>query len=337
MKDFGGSAVEGKLSLNIAGEADYTVYREEQRLGSQSPSEDLTQFISPPFPRQGTAGIVDHAQFHIVDSYRQLSVGSGSRRMNPPVRGDDDVFNSSAEESSSSTTVASWTIGTRGGWLTPSSSSTSSNVSPSKRPKVEDGDCPRLTDFSGGSNKRQPARGRGRSVLWEEQIESQKSLISPVVGRGISWPHQSLGPSYPGMNTMTRLPGIGIPFMNGHCSPHSPQKPVGQPPSHWKQGLALREDMDSNGWMERNSEKFTECMKRRYKSTFVDTHCHLDFLFSRNCSAYRGHEFERFKTDNYRTWPPSYEACITDFCDPDLYWDDSENAFWCSMLKVRHS
>ncbi|XP_078400887.1 putative deoxyribonuclease TATDN2 [Cetorhinus maximus] len=46
---------------------------------------------------------------------------------------------------------------------------------------------------------------------------------------------------------------------------------------------------------------------------FIDTHCHLDFLFSK--LSFRG-TFAKFMKVYDSTFPAEFHGCITDFCDP---------------------
>lgn len=57
---------------------------------------------------------------------------------------------------------------------------------------------------------------------------------------------------------------------------------------------------------------------------FIDTHCHLDFIFNRyNIKA----DFSKFKKSCYQTWSPNFSGCITDFCFPEYYLNDSSKFY----------
>ncbi|KAM8867359.1 putative deoxyribonuclease TATDN2 isoform 1-T2 [Synchiropus picturatus] len=49
------------------------------------------------------------------------------------------------------------------------------------------------------------------------------------------------------------------------------------------------------------------------ESGFIDTHCHLDFLYRK--LAFRG-PFRRFRAVHQSGFPPSFQGCIADFCNP---------------------
>ena len=54
---------------------------------------------------------------------------------------------------------------------------------------------------------------------------------------------------------------------------------------------------------------------------FIDTHCHLDFLFER--SGFKG-TFAEFKELNKDTFPPSFKSCVAVFCNPRTFNADGE-------------
>ncbi|MEE6502030.1 hypothetical protein FKM82_004386 [Ascaphus truei] len=64
---------------------------------------------------------------------------------------------------------------------------------------------------------------------------------------------------------------------------------------------------------------------------FIDTHCHLDMLFSR--LSFNG-SFASFRQKNPSTFPKEFQGCIADFCDPgtlgDLQWEHllGEDMVW---------
>ncbi|XP_067126658.1 uncharacterized protein [Centruroides vittatus] len=60
---------------------------------------------------------------------------------------------------------------------------------------------------------------------------------------------------------------------------------------------------------------------------FIDTHCHLDFLFKRE--HFQG-TYEKYQLENCETFPKNYEGCITIFCDPQSFAKKSE---WEKLLK----
>ena len=58
----------------------------------------------------------------------------------------------------------------------------------------------------------------------------------------------------------------------------------------------------------------TNC--RQYAGKFIDSHCHLDFLFNR--TPHRG-TWSQFKEANAATMPDNYEGCLAIFCNPNSF------------------
>ncbi|KAM3823571.1 LOW QUALITY PROTEIN: uncharacterized protein M6D78_018797 [Vipera latastei] len=59
---------------------------------------------------------------------------------------------------------------------------------------------------------------------------------------------------------------------------------------------------------------------------FIDTHCHLDMLYSK--TSFRG-TFSEFRKRYSSTFPKEFQGCITDFCDPRTL----KNNLWKDLLK----
>ncbi|XP_069101687.1 uncharacterized protein [Argopecten irradians] len=55
---------------------------------------------------------------------------------------------------------------------------------------------------------------------------------------------------------------------------------------------------------------------KRYCGTFIDSHCHLDFLFNRQ--SYRG-TWSKYKILHEATMPHSFEGCVAVFCHPSSF------------------
>ena len=56
---------------------------------------------------------------------------------------------------------------------------------------------------------------------------------------------------------------------------------------------------------------------RRYgnlTTPYIDTHCHLDFLFQR--SGFKGGTFHKFCEENMDTFPAAFGGCVAIFCNP---------------------
>lgn len=64
---------------------------------------------------------------------------------------------------------------------------------------------------------------------------------------------------------------------------------------------------------------------------FIDTHCHLDMLYSK--LAFQG-TFSKFRRIYSTSFPKEFQGCISDFCDPrtltDTLWEDllKEDLVW---------
>ncbi|XP_055419229.1 putative deoxyribonuclease TATDN2 [Bubalus kerabau] len=89
-----------------------------------------------------------------------------------------------------------------------------------------------------------------------------------------------------------------------------------QPKSQWEQSLEV-------GFTD------THLQKRHWKQSlegFIDTHCHLEMLFSKLC--FRG-TFGRFREVYSRSFPKEFQGCISDFSDPRAL----NNGLWEEMLK----
>lgn len=60
--------------------------------------------------------------------------------------------------------------------------------------------------------------------------------------------------------------------------------------------------------------------------TFIDTHCHLDFLFNR-CN-FKG-SYSKYRNVNADTFHPNYEGCVAIFCDPQTF---GQFTMWRNLL-----
>lgn len=56
-----------------------------------------------------------------------------------------------------------------------------------------------------------------------------------------------------------------------------------------------------------------ELQLKSFAPGFIDTHCHLDFLFER--LKHNG-SYSKFREDTKDPFPVSYEGCVTIFCKP---------------------
>jgi hypothetical protein len=60
---------------------------------------------------------------------------------------------------------------------------------------------------------------------------------------------------------------------------------------------------------------------RSYKGSYIDSHCHLDFLFNR--SGFGG-TWTKFKKNNADTMPYNFEGCVAVFCHPSSFRQDGK-------------
>ncbi|ROT77559.1 putative deoxyribonuclease TATDN2 [Penaeus vannamei] len=69
-------------------------------------------------------------------------------------------------------------------------------------------------------------------------------------------------------------------------------------------------------------------LTEKYSPGFIDTHCHLDFLFSKcnHIGTYAKYQSTREGQD---VFPVSYEGCIANFCQP---WTFKRISWWENFL-----
>lgn len=66
---------------------------------------------------------------------------------------------------------------------------------------------------------------------------------------------------------------------------------------------------------------------RDYGVGYIDSHCHIDFLFNR--IDFRG-KWSDFQAQNAETFPPSYHGCVAVFCNPNSF---KSEGLWKSLSK----
>ena len=71
-------------------------------------------------------------------------------------------------------------------------------------------------------------------------------------------------------------------------------------------------------------------MRRFGTATFVDTHCHLDLMYN---NMYSFDKYSAFREKNKSTYPPTYEGCIPDWCDPEVF-DEGKGDWWINVMEV---
>ncbi|GIY45188.1 putative deoxyribonuclease TATDN2 [Caerostris darwini] len=72
---------------------------------------------------------------------------------------------------------------------------------------------------------------------------------------------------------------------------------------------------------------FLVLLTMKSKSGFIDSHCHLDFLFARE--KFSG-TYSDYKLKHKRTYPDSYQGCVAVFCKPLTF---SKRSDWEKHLK----
>jgi len=93
-----------------------------------------------------------------------------------------------------------------------------------------------------------------------------------------------------------------------------------------KPSLVLyRPDVDESGDKDSSSEvNWSQKFKARYEAImtpYIDSHCHLDFLFKR--SGFSG-SFAKYRRCNANTYPSCFSGCIAVFCNPKMWSYQSE-------------
>ncbi|CAL1278127.1 unnamed protein product, partial [Larinioides sclopetarius] len=66
------------------------------------------------------------------------------------------------------------------------------------------------------------------------------------------------------------------------------------------------------------------------KSPFIDSHCHLDFLFQRE--KFSG-TYAEYQMKHKSTYPPNYQGCVAVFCKPSTFFKKSE---WQKYLEEKN-
>jgi len=102
-----------------------------------------------------------------------------------------------------------------------------------------------------------------------------------------------------------------------------------------RQSLNLyRPDMDESG--DKDSPDWSLQFRTRYETItqpFIDSHCHLDFLFKR--SGFSG-SFEKYRRCFANTFPTSFSGCVTVFCNPKMWSYESEGKILFLTFCVLH-
>lgn len=75
---------------------------------------------------------------------------------------------------------------------------------------------------------------------------------------------------------------------------------------------------------------FDRAMKEYSGLKYIDTHCHLDLMYNNM------HKFDKYSAwrQKYKgTYPPTYEGCIPDWCDPSIF-DVGASDWWKTVMEV---
>ncbi|RUS74410.1 hypothetical protein EGW08_017828, partial [Elysia chlorotica] len=72
-----------------------------------------------------------------------------------------------------------------------------------------------------------------------------------------------------------------------------------------------------------------------YKHSFIDSHCHLDFLYSRMGVPFST-EYNEFMEDHALSYPVNYEGCVAVFCNPRTFnqhrkYTSKEKGVWLAL------
>ncbi|XP_032475618.1 putative deoxyribonuclease TATDN2 [Phocoena sinus] len=89
----------------------------------------------------------------------------------------------------------------------------------------------------------------------------------------------------------------------------------------------LQEETPSSSWGGHASHSLPRShWKKSLQEGFIDTHCHLDMLYSR--LSFTG-TFNKFREVYSSSFPKEFHGCISDFCDPRTLKD----GIWVELLK----
>ena len=91
--------------------------------------------------------------------------------------------------------------------------------------------------------------------------------------------------------------------------------------SRWSDPISTEDKAEADAmWKQRFKERYGSL-----QTPFIDTHCHLDFLFKRN--NFNG-SYEKYRNMNEMTFPPCYSGCVAVFCDPRTFKNEGGHLFF---------
>lgn len=170
-------------------------------------------------------------------------------------------------------------------------------------PNSSDSAIKDLLEWPSLSDAAKKGRGGGSDQEWPRLSAGLSDAAKK--GSGSEWSHRSVGPKE-NYATRSRFDREYLPSGNGHAS------------EKWHYSSEER-----NRWPH-SSEDRGNAAKRQPLPPFVDTHCHLEYVFERY--EHQG-SFASFKAEH--NYPRNFEGCIASFCDPAAF---SSLGIWSQLL-----
>lgn len=145
----------------------------------------------------------------------------------------------------------------------------------------------------------------------------------PSVGRGAS-PASTVSPPLTSREPEAAKEGRSRKSRSSRFSRSSEEGDV-------KEKRTFQEDVPPGPGEEPASHSLPRSRREPRLEGFIDTHCHLDMLYSK--LSFKG-TFTRFRKIYSSSFPKEFQGCISDFCDPrtltDGLWEDllQEDLVW---------
>ncbi|XP_007451609.1 PREDICTED: putative deoxyribonuclease TATDN2 [Lipotes vexillifer] len=142
-------------------------------------------------------------------------------------------------------------------------------------------------------------------------------------GRGSS-PHSTVSPQHNSREPQAAEEGRSRKSRSSRFSRSSEEEEV-------KEKRTFREDMPPRPCGGPASGSLPRSRREPRLEGFIDTHCHLDMLYSK--LSFKG-SFTKFRKIYSSSFPKEFQGCISDFCDPrtltDGLWEDllKEDLVW---------
>ncbi|XP_045584602.1 uncharacterized protein [Procambarus clarkii] len=170
-------------------------------------------------------------------------------------------------------------------------------------------------------------------------LHKRTELFSSTSGRNLQGNWREVGkPNAKCSSTLDAVYPLSNYFSPLDNEPHHDKKSTSKESAHtrlWRQANGSRSERKPAAFTP--IKKFTfleydekELQTTRYKPGFIDTHCHLDFLFQR--TSYTG-SYANFQSLSQSTdpFPVSYEGCVAIFCKP---WTFKKINWWEDILST---